>query len=112
MEISFSKRDPIIGEFPPNVVEIEGNNAIRSRDYLVAHVEEGGDLVPNGGMLAYFQEGSLDLICRGQGTTHVLPVPLLRRCETMETQGGSREKIQHHEMMSTHPYSSMEVDAP
>ena len=41
-----------------------------------------------------------------QGTSHVLPVP------TMETQGGSREKTQHHEVRSTHPYSSMEVDAP
>ena len=44
-----------------------------------------------------------------QGTTHV---PLLRRCGTMETQGGGREKTQHHEMRSTHPYPFLEVDAP
>ena len=30
----------------------------------------------------------------------------------METQGGSREKTQHHEMMSIHPYSFLEVDVP
>ena len=30
----------------------------------------------------------------------------------METQGGSREKAQHHEMMSTHPYSSMDFYSP
>ena len=53
-----------------------------------------------------------ELLHRDQGTSNVLPVPFLRRCGTLETQGGSREKAQHHEMRSTHPYSSMEFDAP
>ena len=51
-------------------------------------------------------------MCGDQGTTHVLSMPFLRRCETMKTQGGGREKTQHHEMRSTHLYSFLEVGAP
>ena len=69
------------------------------------HAEEGGALAPSRGMLASLQESTQDLMCGDQGTTHVLHVPVLRRCGTMETQGGGREKAQHHEMRITHPYS-------
>ena len=55
MEISFSRRDPIIGELPLHVPEIEGNSVVMSRDYLVPHAEEGGALAPNRGMLASLQ---------------------------------------------------------
>ena len=92
----FQKGIQSFGGFPIHVSDIKGKNAIRSRDYLVPHVEEGGDFVPNGGMLASLQGSPQDLMCGDQGTTHVLSVPLLRRCETMETQGGSRENTQHH----------------
>ena len=51
-------------------------------------------------------------MCGDQGTTHVLHVPLLRRCGAMETQGGDREDDHHGEMRSTHPYIFYEVDAP
>ena len=91
MEISFSKRDTIIGRLPIHVAEIEGNNTVSSRDYLVPHAEEGGALAPSRGILASLQGSPQDLICGDQGTTHV---PLLRRCGTMETQGGGREKNQ------------------
>ena len=91
MEISFPKRDPIIGGFPIHIVEIEGNSTVSSRYYLVPHVEEGGPLAPSRGMLASLQESPQDLMCRDQGTNHVILVPLLKRCETMETQGEGRE---------------------
>ena len=51
-------------------------------------------------------------MCGDQGTTHVLYMPLFRRCGTMESQGGSRKETQHHEMRSIHPYSFLEVDTP
>ena len=104
MEISFSNRDPIIGRFPIHVAEVEGNSVVSSRDYLVPHAKEGGSLAPSRGILASLQGSPQDLMCGDQGTTHVLHVPFLRRCETMETQGGGRDKTQHHEMRSTHPY--------
>ena len=112
MGVSFSKRDKIIGRFPNNFAKIEGNNAIRSGVDLAPHAEKGGSLAPNRGMLASLQGSPQDLMCGDQGIAHVLHVTLLRRCETMETQGGDREKTQHHEMRSTHPYSFLEVDAP
>ena len=76
------------------------------------HAEKGGALTPNRGMLVSLQGSPQDFMCGDQGTTHVLHVPLLRRCGTMETQGGYREKTQHQNMRSTHPYSFLEVDAP
>ena len=51
-------------------------------------------------------------MCGDQGTTHVLHVPLMMRCGTMEIQGGDREDDQHHVMRSTHPCLFHEVDAP
>ena len=99
----------IIGGLPIYVEEAEGNNAVPSRDYLVPHVEEGGALAPGRGILASLQGSPQDLMYGDQGTIHV---PLLRRCETMETQGGGREENQHHEMRSTHPYPLQKVDAP
>ena len=55
MEISFSKRDPIIGKFPTHVVEIEGNSIVSSRYYLVPHAEERGALAPSRGILSSLQ---------------------------------------------------------
>ena len=55
------------------------------------------------------QEDPQDLMCGDQGTIHV---PLLERCETMESQGGDGEKNQHHELRSTHPYPFLGVIAP
>ena len=51
-------------------------------------------------------------MCGDQDTIHVLHVPLLRRCGTMETQGGDREDDHHDVMRSTHPCLFYEVDAP
>ena len=76
---------------------VEGNNVVPSRDYLVPHAEEGGALSLGRGILASLQGIPQDLMYGNQGTTHVLHVPLLRRCGTMETQGEGREKTQHHE---------------
>ena len=102
----------IVGGLPIYVEEAEGNSVVPSRNYLVPHVEEGGALAPRRGILASLQGGSQDLMYGDQGTTHVLHVPLLRRCGTMETQGEGRENTQHHEMRSTHPYLFLEVDSP
>ena len=52
MEVSLSKRDPIIGRFPIHVAEIEGNIFVSPRYYLVPHAEEGGALAPSRGILA------------------------------------------------------------
>ena len=112
MGISFQKEDPIIERLPTHVANIEGSSAVRSEFDLAPHAEGRGALAPHIGMLASLQGSPQDLMYGDQGTSHVLPVPLLRRCGTLETQGGSREKAQHHEIRSTHPYSSMEVDAP
>ena len=112
MEISFSKRDPIIGGFPIHVTEIERNNAIMSRDYLVPHAEEGGALAPRIGILATLQGSPQDLICGDQGTNHDPHVPFFRRCGTMQTQGEGREENQYHEMRCTHLYPPQGVDAP
>ena len=68
-----------------HIAVIDGKNTVMSRDYLVPHAEEGGALAPNRGMLASLQGSPQDLMCEDQGTTHVLSVPFLRRCETMET---------------------------
>ena len=87
-----------------HVADIEGNNAVRYGVDLAL-------VAPSRGMLASLQGSPQDLMCGDQGTTHVLHVPLLRRCRTMETQGEGREETQHHEMRSTHPYSFMEVDS-
>ena len=67
------------------VEDVEGNNAVRYGFDLAPHAEEGGALSPNIGMLASLQGSPQDLMCGDQGTTHVLHVPLLRRCGTMET---------------------------
>ena len=52
MNISFSKRDPIIGRFPTHVADIEGNSTVRSGVDLVPHAEEIRALSPHIGMLA------------------------------------------------------------
>ena len=52
MDISFSKKDPIIREFPTHVSEIKRNNVVRSGVDLAPHAEEGGALAPNRGILA------------------------------------------------------------
>ena len=98
----------IIGGLPIYVEGVEGNSAVLSRDYLVPHAEEGGALAPRIRTLASLQGSPQDLMHGDQGTH----VPLLRRCVTIETQGGSREKTQHLEMRSTHPCSWLEDDAP
>ena len=69
----------IIGGLAIYVGEVEGNNAVPPRDYLVPHAEEGEDFAPGRGILASLQESPQDLMCGEQGTTHVLHVPLLRR---------------------------------
>ena len=56
MEISFSKRDPIIGRFPIHVADIEGNIDVSSRDYLVLMQRKEELLLPIEGFLHLFKE--------------------------------------------------------
>ena len=86
-----SKEDPIIGRLPTHEEEVEGSNTVISRAHLESHAERGGAHAPNGGTLASLQEYPQDLMCGDQGIIHV---PLLERCETMESQGGDGEKNQ------------------
>ena len=92
MGISFPKEDPIIERLPNHVANIEGNSVVRSRVDLAPHVEGRGALAPHRGILASLQGSPQDLMYGDQGTSHVLPVPLLRRCGNFKTQGGNREK--------------------
>ena len=102
----------IIGGFPIYVGEDEGNSVVPSTDDLVPHEKEGGDFAPCRGIIASLQGSPQYLMYGDQGTTHVLHVPLLRRCGTMETPGEDREDDQHDVMRSTHPCLFYEVDAP
>ena len=91
MEIPFSKQDPIIGGLPIHVVEVEGNNVVTYRDYLVLHAEEGGALAPTRWVLVSLQGIPQDIFCGDQGTTYDQHVNLLRDCKTMQMEGGDRE---------------------
>ena len=92
MGISFPKEDPIIDRFPTHVADIEGNNTVRYGVDLAPHAEGRGALAPRRGMLAYLQENPQDLMYGDQGTSNVLPMPFLKRCKTMESQGGDGKK--------------------
>ena len=73
------------------VAERKGNNDVRSRSDIAPQTEEKGAISPTRGFLVAWQENPLDLKCGDEGTTHDSSVPLLRRCETLETQGRDRE---------------------
>ena len=88
--------DPINGRLPDFVVEIKGNNVVKSRLDLAPQAEEGGAFAPTRGILVAWQENPQDLMYGDQGTFHDLHVPSMRRCRTMETQGGDRKENQPH----------------
>ena len=102
----------IIGGFPIYVEEVVGNSVVPSRDYPVPHAKEGGSLALGRWILASLQGIPQDLMCGDQGTTHVLHVPLMMKCGTMEIQGGDREDDHHDVMRSTHPCIFYKVDEP